>query len=78
MSAPTLTDPAEMSSATAQARLGALKSRGVPDDDPRVVECRQSLAYHRVHRAVDREVGELSRPGVERLVSELRAAAVAP
>jgi hypothetical protein len=69
-------DPADMTPIIAQGRLGALKSRGVADDDPRVVECRQVLAYHRVHRAIDAEAGQLSPQGVDELVGQLRAAAV--
>lgn len=43
-----------------RARLGALKSRGVPDGDPRVVECQRGLAFHRVRRAAEGLAGELS------------------
>lgn len=70
-------DPASMASTSAQARLGALKSRGVSDDDPRVVECRQSMSYWRLKRAIDAEVGRLSSAGVDRLVAQLRRSAVA-
>jgi environmental stress-induced protein Ves len=40
-----------------------------------VVECREALAYWRISRAVDAEAGHLGRPGVDRLVSQLRGAA---
>lgn len=56
----------------------SLKSHGAADDDPRVVECREALAYYRVRRAVIAEVGQLSPPGVDRLVSELRGAVAGP
>ena len=39
-------------SAGHSASLASLKSRGVPDDDPRVMAAREGLAYHRVQRAV--------------------------
>lgn len=51
-----------------------LKSRTVPDDDPRVIECRQALAYYRVRRAVAAETGQLSPAGVNRLGVQLREA----
>ena len=68
-------DPASRSASGWSARLAALKSRQVPDTDPRVVECREALAYWRISRAVDAEAGHLGRPGVDRLVSQLRGAA---
>ncbi|ULN40403.1 hypothetical protein MI149_22465 [Mycolicibacterium crocinum] len=55
-------------------RLAVLKSRGAPDDDPRVIECRQALAYFRLRRAVAAESGQLSRAGVDRLGAQLREA----
>ncbi|OBB38025.1 hypothetical protein [Mycolicibacterium fortuitum] len=73
MSTPATTvDPASRSASSWSALLANLKSRGAPDTDPRVIECRQGLAYHRVLRSVVRDVGELSAPGVDRLVSQLR------
>jgi hypothetical protein len=65
------TDPASRSASSWAATLAALKSRAVPEDDPRIIECRQALAYHRVQRAINAETGQLSRPGVNRLVSQL-------
>lgn len=59
----------------ASARLGALKSRGVPEGDPRVVACRQALAYRKIHKVIDAEAGRLSLAGADRLVAELRQAA---
>ncbi|ANE82880.1 hypothetical protein A7U43_13230 [Mycobacterium adipatum] len=66
------TDPAARSAASWSATLASLKSRGVPDDDPRVIAAREGLAYHRVHRAVTAESGHLSAVGVDRLVAQLR------
>lgn len=68
-----VSDPAAISPLTAQSRLGALKSRRVPDDDPRVVECRQVLAYWRCRRVIDAEAAGLSPRGRQLLVSELQA-----
>ncbi|WP_273490616.1 MULTISPECIES: hypothetical protein [Gordonia] len=45
----------DMSASSWSARLAALVSRGAAADDPRVVECRAALAFHRVKRVVDRE-----------------------
>ena len=73
----TNSDPASRSAGSWNGRLAALKSREVPETDPRVIECREALAFHRVRRAVDAEAGRLSRPGVDRLVSQLRQEAVA-
>jgi len=66
------TDPAARSAASWSATLASLKSRGVPDDDPRVITAREGLAYYRVRRAVVAETGQLSAAGVDRLVAELR------
>ncbi len=54
--------------------LASLKSRNAPDTDPRVIEARQGLAYWRCKRTVDAEAGQISPVGVDRLVSDLRAA----
>ena len=62
-----ITDPASRSASSWSATLAALKSRDVPDDDPRVIEARNALAYHRVHRAIDAERGNLNRAGADRL-----------
>lgn len=48
-------EPNELPFESWRARLGALKSRQVPDDDPRVTECRAALAYHRGRRALDEQ-----------------------
>lgn len=70
-------DPESRDRPSWQGRLAVLKSRAVPDDDPRVIECREALAYHRVHKAIGAETGQLSRAGVDRLVAQLRSAASA-
>jgi hypothetical protein len=67
-------DPESRERGTWVGRLAVFKSRAVPDDDPRVVECRQALAYYRVQRAVAAESGQLSRAGVDRLGVQLREA----
>lgn len=67
-------DPASRSASSWAGTLAALKSRAVPDDDPRVIAAREGLSYHRVHRAVAAETGQLSRAGVDRLVLALREA----
>lgn len=68
------TDPESRERGTWVGRLAVLKSRGAPDDDPRVVECRQALAYYRLRRAVAAESGQLSRAGIDRLGVQLREA----
>lgn len=70
-------DPASRSASSWSASLASLKSRGAPDSDPRVIAARQGLSYWRCKRSVDAEAGQLSRAGVDRLVSDLRGA-VAP
>lgn len=57
------TNPASRSAASWQARLAALKSRDVPEADPRIVEARSALSYHRVAKAIDAEAGQLTAPG---------------
>lgn len=70
----TSVDPASRTASGWAARHAALKSRAVPDDDPRVIECREALAYHRVRRSISAEVGRLSRAGADRLAADLREA----
>ncbi|MCB8912053.1 hypothetical protein KUG88_18150 [Rhodococcus rhodochrous] len=48
-------EPHELPAASWRARLGALKSRQVPDDDPRVKDARAALAYWRGRRALDEQ-----------------------
>ncbi|MGB7234553.1 MAG: hypothetical protein WBD41_01100, partial [Rhodococcus sp. (in: high G+C Gram-positive bacteria)] len=40
-------------------RLANLTGRGIPDTDPRIVECRRELAIRRLQRAVAAESGTL-------------------
>lgn len=70
----TIVDPASRSASSWSATLASLKSRGAPDTDARVIEARQGLAFHRVARAVERERGQLSRAGAERLRSAISEA----
>lgn len=58
------TDPSLSSPTSWQSRLEALKSRSVPEDDPRVTECRRALAFWRVRRAVEAERAVLGDDGV--------------
>ena len=53
------TDPASRSAGSWNGRLAALKSRQVPDADPRVIECREALAFWRCKRVIDAEAGHL-------------------
>jgi hypothetical protein len=55
MTSTVLTDPAELTPSQWSARLAALKSRGAPDNDPRVTECHTALAYWRCRRVIDTE-----------------------
>lgn len=66
--------PGEFHAASWRSRLASLKSRGAADGDPRVVECRQALAFLRVSKAIDTAVGELSATDVDQLVEALRQA----
>jgi hypothetical protein len=67
-------DPASKPATVWVAMLAGAKSRGLADDHPHVVECRGALAFWRVRKAVAAEAGLLSRPGVDALVDQLRAA----
>lgn len=69
-----IADPASRSASSWAASLAALKSRHVPDDDHRVIEARHALSYHRVHRAIDAERGQLNRAGADRLRAQLAEA----
>lgn len=68
------TDPEARERSSWAGRLAQLVSRGASEDDPRVIECRAGLAYHRIRQSIDADAGQLSRPGVDRLVSQLRQA----
>ncbi|OPX12579.1 hypothetical protein [Mycobacterium sp. AT1] len=65
-------DPAVRSAASYSAVVASLKSRQVPDDDPRVIAAREGLAFHRVARAIDAEAGQIAPGHVDALVSRLR------
>jgi len=54
--------------------LAALKSRQVPNDDPRVVECNAALAYWRCRRVIDTERALLDPRHVPALADMLRNA----
>ncbi|ORL76407.1 hypothetical protein [Prescottella equi] len=58
-------DPHVLPPTSWSTRLAALKSRAVPDDDPRVVQCNRALSYWRVKRAVDHERDVLGADGVK-------------
>ncbi|MGX6511281.1 hypothetical protein [Rhodococcus sp. SJ-2] len=66
-------NPNEMSPKSWASRLAAFKSRQVPDDDERVIECRAALAHFRALGALGPEVVEaLTDVSKEMLVSILR------
>ena len=54
------TDPASRSASSWSSTLAVLKSRGVPDADPRIFEARTAPAYWRVRRVLDAERENLS------------------
>ncbi len=58
-----------------RARLAAFKSRAVPDDDPRVVECHAALAYWRVRKVIDAERASLRPEDADALADELAGSA---
>ncbi|WP_045822581.1 hypothetical protein [Williamsia herbipolensis] len=76
VSPPDLTgiDPSTKSAIEWGTRLAALASHGTPHDDPRVVEARAALAFHRVKRAIDAERGQLDEHHLDALCESLRAA----
>lgn len=74
MSTSLTTDPAARSAASYSGLLASCKSRGVPDDDPRVVSAREGLAFHRVVRAIDAVDGQIASDHVDALVTRLREA----
>jgi hypothetical protein len=71
------TDPATLSPAQWQARNAALRSRGAADDDPRVVECLNALAYWRCRRVIDADREHLNPAHVPALAEMLNHAHVA-
>lgn len=66
-------DPLSRTAAGWSARYAAIKSRGATDDDPRSVECRAALSFHRVKRALDNEVlaGHLDHARADTLIGLL-------
>ncbi len=69
--------PASRSAASWNGTLAALKSRRVPDDDPRVAECLAALAFWRCRRVIDTEAGHLVPEHAGALADRLRQEAVA-
>jgi hypothetical protein len=67
-------DPATMPPARLQARHAALKSHGVPDDDPRILEVRAALAWWRTRRVIDAERANLHPDHIAGLADMLRHA----
>ncbi|MGO9153861.1 hypothetical protein [Mycobacterium sp.] len=49
-------DPASRSPGSWGSSVAALRSRGVSDDDPRMIQARQALSWWRFKRTVDAEV----------------------
>lgn len=64
MSAPLNLEPDLMEPSNWQSRFASLKSRGTPDDDPRIVECQRALSFWRVKRAIEAERHILGDVGV--------------
>lgn len=60
-------DPSHLPAASWQSRLAALSGRGVPDTDPRMVQCRRALAFHRAAKAVTAEREVFGEDGVSAL-----------
>ena len=71
-------DPTAISAAQWSARLASFKSRRVSDADPRVVECRSALAYHRVRNAIVADRRLLAPEHVDTLAALLRAKQAVP
>jgi hypothetical protein len=74
MTTSTTVDPASRPAASWSSSLAALKSRGVSDTDPRIIDCHTALAYWRVRRVIDAERGQLSPEHVPALGDMLRHA----
>ncbi|MGU3501895.1 hypothetical protein [Mycobacterium sp. C31M] len=67
-------DPASRSAASWSSTLAGLKSAGVPNTDPRVIEAQAAGAYWRVRRILDQERGNLSAAHIPALADLLRHA----
>ncbi|WP_078313533.1 hypothetical protein [Mycobacteroides chelonae] len=50
---PEFDDPGRRGPTSWVSRKAALKSRNVPDDDPRIIECDAALAYWKCRRIID-------------------------
>ena len=70
----TATDPGSRTASSWSSSLAALKSRGVPDTDPRVTEAHTALAYWRGRRVLDRERSLLAPEHIPALADMLRHA----
>ncbi|ULN32587.1 hypothetical protein [Mycolicibacterium smegmatis] len=68
------TDPASRPTSGWSARRAAFKSRQVPDDDPRIIECDAALAYWRCRRTIEAERDRLDPAHVPALADMLRRA----
>ena len=66
--------PEDLTPAQWSGRLAALKSRQVPDTDPRVRQARWALSFWRCQRALDAEAagGYVDPATVQRALAELR------
>jgi hypothetical protein len=77
MEQPMTTDPASRTAASWNGTLAALRSRQVPDDDPRVIECLAALAFWRCKRVIDAEAPHLVPEHAGALADQLHQEAVA-
>lgn len=64
---------ADMPAASWSGKLAAYSSRGVPDDDERIVACRAALAFHRVLKVIQAERTQLTDQDADALQRALRA-----
>jgi hypothetical protein len=55
--------------------MAALSSHGAGPNDPRILECREALAYHKIRRVVEAERQSLSASGAALIVESLREVA---
>lgn len=73
----TFDPPADRSAIHWQTRLASFKSRGIPDSDPRVVECTNALAFWRIMKVIDDAQDKVATAHLPVLVGRLRAAVAA-
>jgi len=64
-------DPDAMSANEWRACLGGLMKSDASEYDPRVIECREALAYHKVLRAIEESARWLSPAAVDGLAARL-------